>query len=505
MGYYGRRDIYVEDVTDENIKEILNRVIALHSQNRQEENYLYEYRKGNQPILSRTKQRNSHILNKVVENHAAEFVDFKNGYFLTQPAFYVARDEKKASKVEKLNNFLYLSGKQRADNEIVNWFHTVGKGVLYVASSKDEDCPIECYALDPRDAFVCYSLDPKKEPVLGVHFVQQDDYLIADAYTKDKKYTFKGVTKSLPTTDSSRTTYVFSELEQPKRNSFGEIPIIEYKANDVNMACFEAAIPLLDAINTCQSNRLDGVEQFIQSVMVATNVEFEEDTTAEQIKTAGMICLKSTSDNKADIKILSEQLDQQQTQTLIDDMYKQALTISAMPDITGNAGSSSDTMGAVLYRQGWANADAAARNTEDLFKSSNAYFDKIFMNVLKKTKKLDIKRGDYELQFVRNETANIQAKAQALYTMLSAGMSPILAFQKSGISNDPVADVEQSEKYLNARWKVDEPENAGEQANDNQDPMQKLDATSDTNVVDEKVDMRLEENQTDKEKAQANK
>ena len=49
-----------------------------------------------------------------------------------------------------------------------------------------------------------------------------------------------------------------------------------------------------------------------------------------------------------------------------------------------------------------------------------------------------------------------------MQTMLAAGMHPELAFAKSGISNDPVADVKMSQKYLDMVWgnpdKVDETE-----------------------------------------------
>ena len=78
---------------------------------------------------------------------------------------------------------------------------------------------------------------------------------------------------------------------------------------------------------------------------------------------------------------------------------------------------------------------------------------------------LDISTVDFELSIVRNETANVQSKAQALQTMLAAGMAPELAFAKSGISNDPVADVKQSDKYIKMIWgdtdKVVESEKSG--------------------------------------------
>ena len=123
-----------------------------------------------------------------------------------------------------------------------------------------------------------------------------------------------------------------------------------------------------------------------------------------------------------------------------------------MPSQTKGGTSTSDTGAAVLARDGWYQADAAARNTEDLFKKSNKQFDRIFTEILRRRGLLDISLSDFELNFVRNETANIQSKAQSFQTLLAAGMHPVLAAAKSGVSNDPVADMAMSEKYLEMRW-----------------------------------------------------
>ena len=81
---------------------------------------------------------------------------------------------------------------------------------------------------------------------------------------------------------------------------------------------------------------------------------------------------------------------------------------------------------------------------------------------MQQRKLLDIDLNDFELNLVRNETANIQSKAQAFNTMLASGLHPELAAYKSGISNDPVADMKMSDKYLKMVWgdpdKVDEVE-----------------------------------------------
>lgn len=462
---FGRRTIYAstDEISAENIVSVLNEALVYHVQNLLEEETLYWYRRGITPILNRTKERNDFINNKICENHADEIVAFKNGYFLTQPAFYVARNEKASKKVERLNEYLYRSGKQTVDNEVIDWFHTVGKAALIVKPGEDDETPVVVYCLDPRSAFVVYSMSPGNKPVMGVNMVVAGDCLKFDVFTKDSVFRLSGTKTG--TLIGSEKTFVATAIsvDSAEPNALGHIPIIEYQYNSVNMSAFESVIPLLDAINNVQSNRVDGIEQFIQSIAIAVNCEFEDGTTASQIKKAGMIALKSIGDNKADFKILSEEMDQSQTQVLVDYLYQQVLTICAMPATTKGGCSTSDTGAAVLARDGWYQADAAARNTEDLFKKSNRLFDRIFLDILTRSGLTNLSLNDFELQFVRNETANVQSKAQAFQTLMAAGLHPELAAAKSGISNDPVSDIAMSEKYIKLIWgDPDNPKEKGE-------------------------------------------
>lgn len=427
--------------------------MVYHLQNVLEEDYLYWYRRGLQPILSRTKERNTVVLNMVVENHFEEIVAFKNGYFLQQPCSYISRRDGAKRKVDKLNEYLYRSGKQDADNALADWFHMVGKAALYIESSADEDVPVRCYPLDPRSAFVVYSLRPGNKPLYGVNMVISDSEVNIDVYTKDQVFRLYGASKSPNATNYPNREAIATGVRTVETNPLGAIPIIEYRYNSVNMAAPEPAISVLDQINNIQSNRCDGVEQFIQSIAVAVNCQFDDDVTADSIRKAGMIALRSVGENKADFRILSEELDQQQTQTLVDNLYDQALRICSMPTSASNGRGTYDSTGvAAIFNNGWEQAASSARNTEDLFKQSNRLFDEIFINILRVKGLLDIKLTDFELNFVRNETAGTQSKAQAMQTMLAAGMAPELAFAKSGISNDPVSDVKQSEKYLKMIW-----------------------------------------------------
>ena len=463
--YFGRRRIYctTDDIRADNVIEILNTLLPMHTLNSMEEEYLYWYRRGVQPVLNRQKLVRPEINNRVVENHASEIVAFKNGYFLTQPAFYVARRDVDDvnDRVKVLNEMLYLSGKQVADNEVTDWFHTVGIGVLYIEPYDDPECPVRVYTLDPRSSFVAYSRRPGNEPVLGVNVVisgktGSTTELIFDVYTRDRYFRLRGGMTGMVITGEPIIGTAYEVIEEGV-NRLGEIPIIEYQYENNRLGAFEAVMPLLDAINGVESNRMDGIEQFIQSLMIFYNCQLGDDTdgnpiTPQYIRQAGAIFLKSIGQDKADLKILSEQLDQTQTQVLVDYMYQQVLSICGMPSTTKGGSSTSDTGAAVLYRDGWYQADTYARNTEDLFRVSNRRFDKIFTKILRMKGVVDIGLADFELQFTRNETANLLVKTQAALNLKNLGFSPELAFGKSGVSSDPVADVALCKTYIDRLW-----------------------------------------------------
>lgn len=480
---FGRLDIYAsyDDINADNLIPELNSALLFHVKNMLQEEFLYWYRRGVQPILNRQKEVREDILNKVQENHADEIVAFKNGYFLTQPASYVSRRKGVQTKLNKLNEYLYRSGKAEADNKTADWFHTVGKGVIFVEPSNDKDAPFRAYALDPRSAFVVYSLRAGNKPVMGVNMVVIDGKVKYDVFTEKTVYHLSGTqtTKLMATEKAHDYTTTAYQIDSSEPNVLGRIPIIEYRYNSINMGAFEACLPLLDEINNIVSNACDGIEQFIQSLAVAVNCEFEEGTTLSDIRKAGMIALRSIGENKADFKVLSEQLDQEQTKILVDRLYDQVLRIAAMPSRSSGQSTQSTTGAAVLANFGWYQADASARNTEDLFKESNRQFDAIIVDILRKKGLLDIDLNDFELNFVRNETANVQAKAQAFQTLMSAGLHPELAAAKSGISNDPVSDMKMSEKWLEMIWGDPTKAAQAEQTNGGQGEAQIIEKTND--------------------------
>ena len=446
----------------------VNEALSIHVHNMIDEEYLYWYRRGITPIQNKTKDIRPEINNKISVNLAGQIVDFKNGYFLTQPATYIPRKGKEdtAEKVSELNEYLYRSGKHDVDNELVDWFHTVGKADLFVRSVDDPDMPFEVSAIDPRSAFVAHSTAPGGRAMYAGYTVVSDETLHVDIWTPRYCYRMMGtVTGKLVTPDPNYVCTV-TQITEVIPNPLGEIPIIEYQYNSVWMSAFELALPLIDAISQIESDRLDGIDQFIQSLLVFYNCELGEDeegnpVTPAYVRAAGALFLKSIGENKADLKEISSQLDQSQTQVLINNLYDMIIAICGMPTTSGAFPGDSTGL-AIELKDGWQICEMNARNTEDLFKKANKQFDKIIISILSRKGILDLSLSDFELHFTRNELRAVQSKAQAFQTLVAAGLHPTLAMAKSGISADPVSDYELSKPYMDMIWgdpsKAKEPE-----------------------------------------------
>jgi hypothetical protein len=150
--------------------------------------------------------------------------------------------------------------------------------------------------------------------------------------------------------------------------------------------------------------------------------------------------------------VISQELNQSQTQITKDDIYNAILIICGMPDRHQNATSTSDTGMAVLLRDGWSAAESRARDTELIFKSSEKEFLRLVLRILKDSVGLDIKLNEIDIKFTRNKTDNLLVKTQGLQNMLEAGVHPQIAITTCGLFSDPEQVYIDSQEYLE-KWK----------------------------------------------------
>ena len=154
---------------------------------------------------------------------------------------------------------------------------------------------------------------------------------------------------------------------------------------------------------------------------------------------------------EGDAKYLVQELNQTQTQTLVDYMYQTVLTICGMPNRNGGS-STSDTGSAVIMRDGWSAAEARAKDTELMFKMSEKEFLRLVISIANTLRDMNLKLSAIEIRFTRRNYENIQEKAQVLTTMLSNNkIHPRLAFEHCGLFVDPELAYTESKEYAEER------------------------------------------------------
>ena len=452
---HGRRPIYTNatEITADNVLKVLNDALSIHRQNRADAEYLEKYLRGIQPILERKKIYHSEITNRVVVNIANQIVTFKTSEFAGEPIQYISRSVKKSvpKKVDKLNSMMLSEGKQSKDMELAYKMFTTGCGYRLVLKDKAEDvakglfdeAPFEIYIPDPQNSFVIKLNDVTKRVMAGVNYVfvepNQPEVLFT-VYTDNITFKIRG------------TLTHADEIVETVVHNFGMVTLIEYPCNSVYMGAFEVVLPLLDAYNTTMSDRMDGVEQFIQALMIFEGIDISREDYLE-MKDLGAIKIPPAIDGKQGrVYYLNEQLDQSQTQTLVDDIYSTILQIVGMPS-QGNANTSdSSNNGAIIMKNGWWNAEARALETAGMWKESETQFLKIVLKICEEANVLTgLAVSDVEPKFGRRSYEDLLTKTQSFSTLRSSGCPSIQAFKFSHLSNDPESDAMDYDAYQEER------------------------------------------------------
>ena len=444
VALHGRRVIYTDqpEVTVENVVAVLRKALPTHWKNRNEIEYLWNYYKGRQDILSRVKLVRPEICSKIVENRAAEIVTFKSGYLMGEPIQYVSRGdgENLTEAINQLNEYVFAEEKASKDKELADWFHICGTGYRMTLPDEDgaeDDSPFEIYTLDPRNSFVVYHNGLGNKPVMGVKYVTDENGVVHySCYTRTHYFEIED-----------------SKLVTNAPHVLGDIPIVEYPLNIARIGAFELVIPLLNAINLTDSNRIDGVEQFIQALMLFHNVDISSED-FEKLREEGAIKFKDIDPQlKAEVSYLINSLNQGETQTLVDHMYQTVLTISGMPNRNGGS-STSDTGSAVIMRDGWSSAEARAKDSELMFKKSERQTLKLILNICKVLSGMNLKVHNIDIRFTRRNYENILQKAQVLDLLLkNPKVHPRLAFEHSGLFIDPDLAYSLSAEYAEEQEK----------------------------------------------------
>ena len=442
---FGRSEIVsdAKEITRDNIIEQLNVALVTHIKNQGEIQYLYDYYRGKQFILEREKKVRPEIMNLIVENRANEIVSFKTGYLMGEPVQYVGRTESPeiAPKINKLNEYVFAEDMASKNKELADWMHIGGVGyrivlpdVALTQREKDES-PFEIYTGDPRTTFVVKTNNLARDPLFAVLINNKVDgstrYYV---YTKTRYYEIE-----------SNTIWV----DAP--NPLGEIPVIEYPANTARLGAFEIVLPLLDALNSVDSNALDDIEQTVQAILILRNVDLSSEEYGKLLEEGALKVTDADPTMPAEVKYITAKLGVNETKMEADRIYESILTICGMPNRNGGS-STSDTGAAVIMRDGWSSAEARAKDTEAMFKKSEKQALKLMLKIIRTADELDLRLADIDIRFTRRNYENTKEKAEVLTMMLNnEKISPLLAFTHCGMFSDPQVAYKMSEEYADGQ------------------------------------------------------
>lgn len=474
--FFGRRKLlssYTKsEINEKTLVEILPQVLREHELNANEIDYLYNYYKGKQPILDKTKIVRPEINNITLENHAFEIVEFKKSYVYGEPIQYVQKGEKEGEKINPeislLNKFMESEDKSSLDKELAEWQYICGTAYRWVevdSENEEDEAPFEMSVPDPRRTFVVYNSGIKEYPLFSGYIsyftknIMTDEhiplvvnYRVVTIYTDEYKYVFseeekpdefKILPQPIPISDEKVNAY---KLEIPGQR------IIEYPLNNSRLGLIELVMSDLEAINKIKSADLDGIEQFIQSLLVFVNQEIDLQT-FKKLVANGAIQVSSSDPNKpADVKLLTNQLTHTETKVVSDDRYESMLSIVGIPRLNHKA-SGGDTGQARLLGEGWTMADERAKQDELSFKKSERKMLKLVINICKyKTKDKDekienLKLSDIDIKFTRNKSDNLLVKTQGLMNMKDSQVPPEVAFVTCGLFSDPNDVYQKGKEY----------------------------------------------------------
>lgn len=463
MNNRGRKRIIIEkEITRENITEVLMEALEIHNCNVEDEKFLIDYYKGEQPILKRSNEDagyNNSINNKVSINYAYSSVRDIVGYTFGKATQYQATTNKYRKDVDEIGRILTYEGNSLADHEASTFASICGVGYLCMLPSNEllsdymPDIPLIDRSLDPLTTFVVQSAKIGNPTIMSVTYYTDQYNTFFNCYTDTKIY-YVQCKGNLSLTIGSDVRVVEQE------NPIGLNPITMVQNNAFLMGDFEVATSIFDAINQLASDTLNDVENVIKSLLVVINAELSDDV-VDKVKKNRILELVAGGQNakEPDAKFIYQQLDAMGMQNIreyLEEAYKQVIGI---PDRKTRGGGGGDTGDAVKLRDGWADIEIVARIKEQYFKFAKRKQLAVAIKVLKL---LNILNKGFETKYIdikvpRNTTDNLQTKAQAFSTIIGTKtLHPADALDIVEITTDVDSKVDRGIKYWQEKAEIEQ-------------------------------------------------
>lgn len=438
----------------ERIRGILENAIPIHDNNKNETLYLWDYYGGNQDIYrDKKKHTRTEIDNKSVENWAYAFIDFKKAFLLGKAIQYVNLGGKDTDNAEisALNDLVRYEGKKTKDMDLYEDVLVSGRGyrgIFRDQKTDDNEVPFEIINCDPARTEVVYSSKIGNEQLF--EFIESDMQYTTQVTNEDGTVVEETINYSDYTVYTRNNKFVFTnkdgELkyipEQTKSNTVKDHIIIEYYVSRLRLSLIELGKDIFNDINYLESLDKDDMEQFVNAIMIFTNVKIDADG-LNMIKELGACCVNSTDQKKAGVDLLQQRLKAGDTQVYYTRLLNSLHQILGVPQASDNGSvETGDTGKARLTGQGYLSSGIRIQNDETKFGDADLKSLKIILKICKEANETGIKElkiTKIQPQFQIDMSENMLVKTQSLQNLYDCKIPRKFANSIIGLFPDPNA------------------------------------------------------------------
>ncbi len=418
---------------------ILAKLIARHSLEQERFEKLYNYYIGKHAICERKRLSDKSANNKIVCNHAKYIVDIAKSYLVGNPVTYSCSD---GYDIEAVKNSYSVQDMASIDAELEKTMSIYGRSYELVYA--DEESQPKSVALPPTNTFIVYGSGVGEIPLCGIHYYKKHD--IDGSVTGtccivcDDKHIY--------TYENDADSFLNMKRTQTHQHYFGKIPMIEYRNNEEVQGDFEQMIPLIDAYNLLESDRVNDKEQFVDAFLFLSGIDLD----SEQAKKLREERILMGYDG-ASAEYLSKVMSESDVQVLRDSLKTDIHRFSMIPDLTDQTFGTNLSGVAIKYKlMGF---EQHVRNKERYFSKALKKRFELYVNFLSLKGAMEyVPLHRVDVVFTRNLPINELEVSQMVKNLSGIATSETLLSQLSFVG-DPreEAQLAAKERMLQEKMK----------------------------------------------------
>lgn len=395
--------------------KMIRSVVAEHTQNLTRLKRLRAYYDGDAPIMHR--QRSSGLPNNRIAHPIARYIaSITSGYLVGNPVGYTLPDEN-GTLDAILATFKRISISS-IDAENARNAAIYGRGVEYL--HMDTNAEIKICALNPENAFVVYDDTHESNPLFGVYYIpRHNEQGDVDGY--NAWIMGESVIRRITATDAAFNSILEIEITP---HYFGGVPMVEYWNGDDERGDFECVLPLIDAYDVLESDRINDKQQFVDAMLVLTGCTLDVDergrTPGQQLREDKMLSLP---DNQASAQYLTNTLHESDIDILRNAINEDIHKYAMVPDLSDKNFAANASGVAMRYKL--LGLEYLTSVKEQWFREGLRTRLKLIANVLSVQGSAAIDVNDIEISMPRSMPANVLEMAQIASTLKTAGAASV--------------------------------------------------------------------------------